>query len=154
MIVEYWSYYVPSNGKVSAQPHTIVRQICFPNGNVLFLSLFPLFKNWMHNVGWGCTEILPLKYSWLFTLFLLLLLFFFTPGGDKSYIRSSEGERGKVYIVYVFNHSLYFSKLHITQFTEVKIGIQVIHSTPSSVKLQYFECVTDLALRINHASVK
>ena len=61
--------------------------------------------------------------------------FFFTPGGDKSYIRSSEGERGKVYIVYVFNHSLYFSKLHIAQFAEVKIGIQVIHSTPSSVKL-------------------
>ena len=47
------------NGKVSAQPHTIVKQICFPNGNVLFLSLFPLFKNWMHNVGWGCAEILP-----------------------------------------------------------------------------------------------
>ena len=32
-------------GKVSAQPHTIVKQICFPNGNVLFLSLFSLFKN-------------------------------------------------------------------------------------------------------------
>ena len=32
-------------GKISAQPHTIVKQICFPNGNVLFLSLFPLFKN-------------------------------------------------------------------------------------------------------------
>ena len=31
--------------KVSAQPHTIVTQICFPNGNVLFLSLFSLFKN-------------------------------------------------------------------------------------------------------------
>mgnify|MGYP007020706352 CR=1 FL=1 len=24
-------------GKVSAQRHTIVKQICFPNGNVLFL---------------------------------------------------------------------------------------------------------------------
>ena len=36
---------------------------------------------------------------------------------------------------YVFNPSLYFSKLHIAQFAEVKIGIQVIHSTPSSVKL-------------------
>ena len=46
-------------GKVSAQPHTIVKQICFPNGNVMFLSLFSLFKNWMHNVGWGCAEILP-----------------------------------------------------------------------------------------------
>ena len=32
-------------GKVSAQPHTIVKQICFPNGNVVFLSLFSLFKN-------------------------------------------------------------------------------------------------------------
>ena len=45
--------------KVSAQPHTIVKQICFPNGNALFLLLFSLFKNWMHNVGWGCAEILP-----------------------------------------------------------------------------------------------
>ena len=33
------------SGKISAQPHTIVKQICFPNGNVLFLSLFSLFKN-------------------------------------------------------------------------------------------------------------
>ena len=41
-------------GKVSAQPHTIVKQICFPNGNVLFLSLFPLFKNWMHNTLGFC----------------------------------------------------------------------------------------------------
>ena len=32
-------------GKVSAQPHTIVKQICFPNGNVSFFSLFFLFKN-------------------------------------------------------------------------------------------------------------
>ena len=32
-------------GKVSAQPHTIVKQICFPNGNVLFSSLFTLIKN-------------------------------------------------------------------------------------------------------------
>ena len=38
-------------GKISAQPHTIVTQICFPNGNVLFLSLFSLSKNWMFNVG-------------------------------------------------------------------------------------------------------
>ena len=49
-----------SKGKVSAQPHTIVKQICFPNGNVLFLSLFSLSKNWMHNVVWGCAEILPI----------------------------------------------------------------------------------------------
>ena len=46
-------------GKISSQPHTIVKQICFPNGNVLFLSLFSLSKNWMHNVVWGCAEILP-----------------------------------------------------------------------------------------------
>ena len=45
--------------KVSVQPHSIVKQICFPNGNVLFLSLFSLFKNWMHDVVWGCAEILP-----------------------------------------------------------------------------------------------
>ena len=32
-------------GKISAQPHTIVKQICFPNGNLLFLSLFSLSKN-------------------------------------------------------------------------------------------------------------
>ena len=32
-------------GKISAQPHTIVKQICFPNGNVLFLSLFSLSNN-------------------------------------------------------------------------------------------------------------
>ena len=30
-----------------------------PYGNVLFLSLFSLSKNWMHHVGWGCAEILP-----------------------------------------------------------------------------------------------
>ena len=28
--------YVRNFGKISAQPHTIVKQICFPNGNVLF----------------------------------------------------------------------------------------------------------------------
>ena len=32
-------------GKISAQPRTIVKQICFLNGNVLFLSLFSLSKN-------------------------------------------------------------------------------------------------------------
>ena len=31
--------------KISAQPHTIAKQICFPTDNVLFLSLFPLSKN-------------------------------------------------------------------------------------------------------------
>ena len=60
ILVDTWVHYT---GKVSAQPHTIVKQICFPNGNVLFLSLFSLFKNWMHNVVWGCAEILPLHWS-------------------------------------------------------------------------------------------
>ena len=46
-------------GKISAQSHTIVKQICFPKNNVLFMSLFSLSKNWMHNVVWGCAEILP-----------------------------------------------------------------------------------------------
>ena len=48
-----------SNGKISAQPHNSVIQICFPNGNVLFLLLFFLFKSWMHNEVWGSAEILP-----------------------------------------------------------------------------------------------
>ena len=34
-----------AHGKISAQLHTIVKQVCFPNGNVLFLSLFSLSKN-------------------------------------------------------------------------------------------------------------
>ena len=28
------------SGKISAQPHIIVKQICFPNGNVLFFYCF------------------------------------------------------------------------------------------------------------------
>ena len=47
---------------LGAQSHTIVKQICFPNGNVLFLLLFSLSKNWMNNVVWGCAEILPYTY--------------------------------------------------------------------------------------------
>ena len=35
------------------QPHAIVKQICFLNGDVLFLLLFSLPKNWMHNVVWA-----------------------------------------------------------------------------------------------------
>ena len=31
-----WNKGNPQKGKISAQPHTIVKQICFPNGNVLF----------------------------------------------------------------------------------------------------------------------
>ena len=37
------SFYTKS--KISAQPHTIVKQIYFPIGNVLFLSWFSLSKN-------------------------------------------------------------------------------------------------------------
>ena len=57
-------------GKISAQPHTIVKQICFPNGNLLSLSLFSLSKNWMHNVVWGCAEILP-QYQPTNTIFIV-----------------------------------------------------------------------------------
>ena len=32
-------------GKISAKPYTIVKQIFFPNSDVLFLSLFSLLKN-------------------------------------------------------------------------------------------------------------
>ena len=49
--------------KISAQLHTAVKQICFPSGNVFFLSLFSLSKNWMHNVVWGCAEILPILWT-------------------------------------------------------------------------------------------
>ena len=31
--------------KISTQTHTFVKQICFPNGNVLFLSLFSPSRN-------------------------------------------------------------------------------------------------------------
>ena len=56
------SFFLPNTmglGKISAQPHTIVKQICFLNGKVLFLLLFSLSKNWMYNIVWGCVEILP-----------------------------------------------------------------------------------------------
>ena len=46
-------------GKISVQPHTIVKQICFPNGDVLFLSLLSISKNWMHNEIWGRAKISP-----------------------------------------------------------------------------------------------
>ena len=38
--------------KIPIQPHTFVKQICFPKGNVLFMLLFSLSENWMHNVVW------------------------------------------------------------------------------------------------------
>ena len=52
-----WGY--AEVGEISAQLLTIVKQICFPNGNVLFLSLTSVAKNWMHNLWWGYAEILP-----------------------------------------------------------------------------------------------
>ena len=57
-------------GKISAKPHTTVKQICFPNGNLLFLSLFSLSKNWMHNVVWGCAEILP----WIVIIITIVII--------------------------------------------------------------------------------
>ena len=42
-------------GKMSAQPHTIVKQVL----RCIFLALFTLSKNWMHNLVWGYEEILP-----------------------------------------------------------------------------------------------
>ena len=44
--------------KFRTAPH-YCKKICFPSGNILFFSLFSLSKNWMHNVVWGCAEILP-----------------------------------------------------------------------------------------------
>ena len=37
--------FITGFGTVFAQPPTIVKQICFPNGDVLFISLFSLVKN-------------------------------------------------------------------------------------------------------------
>ena len=66
--------------KISAQLHTTVKKICFPSGNVFFLSLFSLSKNWMHNVVWGCAEILPKIYfvDCENNIRELFLLFFFS----------------------------------------------------------------------------
>ena len=44
-------------GIISAQPHAIVKQIRFPKGKVLFLSLFSLSKNCMHGVTLGFADI-------------------------------------------------------------------------------------------------
>ena len=78
---QYYHHLVfPYFSSVKLKPHTIVKQICFPNGNVLFLSLFSLFKNWMHNVGWGCAEILPFRlyvsfvFHTVFTIIIITLL--------------------------------------------------------------------------------
>ena len=71
-------------GKISAQPHTIVKQICFPNGNVLFFSLFPPSKNWMHNVVWGYAEILPFLLLQL-TLFRINCFMSLAANANHSY---------------------------------------------------------------------
>ena len=65
-------------GKISAQPNTIVKQICFSNGNLLFLSLFSLSKNWMHNVGWSCADTLPnISLIWLKHCFVFVFSYCF-----------------------------------------------------------------------------
>ena len=43
-------------GKISAQPHTIVKQICSQWQCIVFVTVFSLQEL---NVGWGCAEILP-----------------------------------------------------------------------------------------------
>lgn len=50
-------------GKISAQLHTIVKQICFPNGHVLFLLLFSLSKNYMHNEAWANVKIVCINFN-------------------------------------------------------------------------------------------
>ena len=40
LYVFQWSNWQKPDGKISAQAHTIVKQICFPNGNVLFWHCF------------------------------------------------------------------------------------------------------------------
>ena len=60
------------NSKISAQLHTTVKQICFPSENVLFLSLFSLSKNWMHNVVWGSAEIFPMKLQMIYSTDLII----------------------------------------------------------------------------------
>ena len=45
--------------KFRTAPHYCKTNLFFPSGDILFFSLFSLSKNWMHNVVWGCAEILP-----------------------------------------------------------------------------------------------
>ena len=41
------------------------KEICFFNGNILFLSLISLSKNWMHNIVSGCAEIFTdYNFNW------------------------------------------------------------------------------------------
>ena len=54
-----WEHSDPALGNISAQPHTVVKQICFLKGKVLFLSLFCLPKNWMHNIVRGLWKFYP-----------------------------------------------------------------------------------------------
>ena len=84
----------PWFGKISAQPHTIIKQICFPNGSVLFLLLFSLSKNWMHNVVWGCAEILPL----ILTNFICILIQRFLFKSD--FLRKTAFGRWKKFLDY------------------------------------------------------
>ena len=72
-----------------AEPHTIVKQICFPNDNVLFLSLFSLSKNWMHNVVWGCVEILPCHPSTIKKSYVIQIV-------ERSCVMQHEGRKKHV----------------------------------------------------------
>ena len=55
--------YNSSLGKISAQPHTIVKQICFPNGHVLFLLLFSLSKSCIHNEAWANVKTVCINFN-------------------------------------------------------------------------------------------
>ena len=49
-----------NKGKISAQPHTIVKQSNKPN--LLLSSLFPLAKNCMYDKIWGCCVLKSCRY--------------------------------------------------------------------------------------------
>ena len=49
-------------GKISPQPHTVVKQSSKLKGNLLIPSLFSLFRNCIHDEIWGCcAEIMPIS---------------------------------------------------------------------------------------------
>ena len=85
-----WRYTDKLVGKISAQPHTIVKQTCFPYGNVLFLSLFSLSKNWMHNVGL-CGNFTNLYVIWNMLTSADLHETILTPVICHKYVRYHDG---------------------------------------------------------------
>ena len=49
-------------GKISPQPHTVVKQSSKLKCNLLIPSLFSLFRNCIHDEIWGCcAEIMPIS---------------------------------------------------------------------------------------------